>query len=112
MPKYDKKDFIETPSGNKVSKRSLLAGIKHIKVSGKSIIMSGAVIRGDLAVVSIGRYTIIQQNAVIRPPYKRFKQLAFFTNFKIYLKKHLLKIFDHFKRFGILSTGNWRSRHD
>jgi hypothetical protein len=42
-------------------------------VVGNSIIMQGVVVRGDLAAISIGRYSTIGKNSVLRPSYKRFK---------------------------------------
>ncbi|GAM28725.1 hypothetical protein SAMD00019534_119010, partial [Acytostelium subglobosum LB1] len=46
---------------------------------GKSIIKSGVIMRGDLANVNIGRLSIISDNAVIRPSYKKFKgSIAYF----------------------------------
>jgi carbonic anhydrase/acetyltransferase-like protein (isoleucine patch superfamily) len=39
----------------------------------QTIIKPGAIIRGDLANVNIGRFSLIGENAVIRPSYKRFK---------------------------------------
>eukprot|EP00743_Colponemidia_sp_Colp-15_P007651 GILK01008281.1.p1 GENE.GILK01008281.1~~GILK01008281.1.p1 ORF type:complete len:192 (+),score=2.78 GILK01008281.1:42-617(+) len=76
---YEKADFIETASGNKVSRKSVLCGSQNIHLNGKSIIKAGAILRGDLALIRIGRFCIIGENAVLRPPYKRFKGgFAFF----------------------------------
>lgn len=39
----------------------------------QTIIKSGAIIRGDLANVIVGRLSVIGENVVVRPSYKRFK---------------------------------------
>lgn len=76
---YNKSEYVETASGNKVSKQTVLCGSQNIILNGKVIIQSDAIIRGDLANVRIGRYCIISKNSVIRPPFKKFsKGVAFF----------------------------------
>uniref|UniRef100_A0A6B2E779 Dynactin subunit 5 n=1 Tax=Phlebotomus kandelakii TaxID=1109342 RepID=A0A6B2E779_9DIPT len=76
---YNKEEYVETASGNKVSRQTVLCGSQNIVLNGKVIVQSGAIIRGDLANVRTGRYCIISKDAVIRPPYKQFsKGVAFF----------------------------------
>jgi len=76
---YNKQEYIETASGNKVSRQSVLCGSQNIVLNGKTIIQSECVIRGDLANVRIGRHCVISKRAVIRPPFKKFsKGVAFF----------------------------------
>ncbi|KAI8742000.1 dynactin subunit 5 [Biomphalaria glabrata] len=76
---YNSSQYIETASGNKVSRQSVLCGSQNIVINGKTIVMTGCVIRGDLANVRIGRHCVIGQNAVIRPAFKKFsKGVAFF----------------------------------
>jgi len=76
---YDKADYIETVTGNKVSRKSVLCGSMNIRLHGKTIIKAGAIIRGDLANVIVGRLSVIGENVVVRPSYKRFKGgIAFF----------------------------------
>ncbi|CAK9296669.1 unnamed protein product [Gordionus sp. m RMFG-2023] len=76
---YDPDEYIITQSGNKVSRKSILCGSKHIVLLGKVIIQNESVIRGDLAAVRIGEYSIISQNVVLRPPFKKYpKGVAFF----------------------------------
>eukprot|EP01098_Paradermamoeba_levis_P007933 TRINITY_DN3307_c0_g1_i1.p1 TRINITY_DN3307_c0_g1~~TRINITY_DN3307_c0_g1_i1.p1 ORF type:complete len:181 (-),score=33.44 TRINITY_DN3307_c0_g1_i1:227-769(-) len=80
LPQTDEKksDYLETHSGNKIHRRVYLGASKNIKL-GKVVVKSGVVIRGDICVVSIGKYSIIHENTVIRPPYKKFKGgIAFF----------------------------------
>ncbi|XP_018648213.1 putative dynactin subunit P25 [Schistosoma mansoni] len=76
---YSKSQYIETASGNKVSRKSVLCGSQNIVLNGKTIIMSDCIIRGDLANIRIGRHCVIGRKAVIRPPFKKFsKGVAFF----------------------------------
>ncbi|KAI0225565.1 Dynactin subunit 5 [Lamellibrachia satsuma] len=76
---YNKPEYIETASGNKVSRQSVLCGSQNIVLNGKTIIMSDSIVRGDLANVRIGRHCVISKRAVIRPPFKKFsKGVAFF----------------------------------
>ncbi|RZC43146.1 dynactin subunit 5 [Asbolus verrucosus] len=76
---YNKNDYVETASGNKVCRQTVLCGSQNIILQGKVIVQSEAIIRGDLANVRTGRYCIISKEAVIRPPYKKFsKGVAFF----------------------------------
>lgn len=85
---YDKAEYIETASGNKVSRQSVLCGSQNIVLNGKTIIMSECIIRGDLANVRIGRHCIISKRAVIRPPFKKFsKGVAFFP---LHIGDHVL----------------------
>nr|QBH72932.1 dynactin subunit P25 [Nicoletia phytophila] len=76
---YNKPEYVETASGNKVSKQTVLCGSQNIVLNGKTIVQSDAIIRGDLANVRIGRYCVISKHVVIRPPFKKFsKGVAFF----------------------------------
>ncbi|XP_022321349.1 dynactin subunit 5-like [Crassostrea virginica] len=76
---YSNAEYIETASGNKVSRQSVLCGSQNIVINGKTIIMTDCVIRGDLANVRIGRHCVVSRRAVIRPPFKKFsKGVAFF----------------------------------
>ncbi|EAW09781.1 dynactin subunit 5 [Aspergillus clavatus NRRL 1] len=47
-PKQAKGEYIETDTGNKISRRSQIHGTQHIILGGKTIIQADAVIRGDL----------------------------------------------------------------
>ena len=69
---YDSKDYISTSSGNTVSRKSILCGTQNIHLHGKTIISKDSVIRGDLSYVRIGRYCLLGEGSVIRPPSKRF----------------------------------------
>ncbi|CAH0389763.1 unnamed protein product [Bemisia tabaci] len=76
---YNKPSYVEMASGNKVSRQTLLCGSQNIVLSGKVIIQKGAIMRGDLANVRTGRYCILSENSVLRPPFKKLtKGVAFF----------------------------------
>jgi len=76
---YYKEDYIETLTGNRVSRKSVLCGSQNIRLAGKTLIKPSTIIRGDLANVNIGRYCTLGERSVIRPSYKRFKGgIAFF----------------------------------
>jgi len=78
---YSKAEFIETDTGNKVSRRATIAGPQNIILGGKTVIASGAIIRGDLrrsgpghaVVISLGRYCLIGEGCIMRPPYKTYR---------------------------------------
>ena len=57
---YSKSEYIETASGNKVSRNSILCGSQNIVLNGKTIIMAECIVRGDLANVRIGRHCVIR----------------------------------------------------
>ncbi|CAL1166430.1 unnamed protein product [Cladocopium goreaui] len=76
---YNKADYIQTASGNKVSRNSVLCGSQNITLVGNSVIMPGTVLRGDLQLLKIGRHVIVGENCVLRPSYKKYKgNIAFF----------------------------------
>lgn len=76
---HETQKYIETASGNKVSKQSTLAGSQNIVLNGKTIVMEGCILRGDLASLKVGKNSIIRENAILRPPFKKFaKGVAFF----------------------------------
>ena len=78
---YRRVEFIETDTGNKVSRNCSITGSQNIILGGKTIIHPGCVIRGDLrrvigtqsVVVSVGKYSVLGANSIIRPPYKIYK---------------------------------------
>lgn len=52
----------------------MLCGSQNIVLQGKVIVQSGAIIRGDLAAVRTGRYSVVGKGAVVRPPFKQFSK--------------------------------------
>uniref|UniRef100_H2Z0P8 Dynactin subunit 5 n=1 Tax=Ciona savignyi TaxID=51511 RepID=H2Z0P8_CIOSA len=76
---YNAENYIETATGNKVSRQSVLCGSQNIVLNGKTIVQSDCIIRGDLANVRVGRHCVVKSRTVIRPPFKKFsKGAAFF----------------------------------
>ncbi|KAL4928493.1 dynactin subunit 5 [Aspergillus undulatus] len=104
-PKAAKGEYIETDTGNKISRRSQIHGTQHIMLGGKSIIMADAVVRGDLfrpsstpkpdpndpnakqpqntIAISIGRYTFISRSAILRPPSRLSRGVHSYTTLHI-----------------------------
>ncbi|KAL4906177.1 hypothetical protein BDW74DRAFT_139445 [Aspergillus multicolor] len=107
-PKVAKGEYIETETGNKISRRSQIHGTHHISLGGKSIIMADAVVRGDLfrsssssssqsqsqssssggtsnnnIAISIGRYTFISRSAILRPPSRLTRGVHTYTTLHI-----------------------------
>ena len=81
---YSKEEYIETYTGNRVSRKSVLCGSQNIRLQGKvsravvafisgsivfdfvfwfarskTVIRAGSIIRGDLANVAVGKYCFI-----------------------------------------------------
>ena len=77
---YNKSEYIQTASGNKVSRQSVLCGSHNISLAGKSIVKPGVILRGDLQMLRIGKFVNIGEESVIRPPYKKWRggNFAFF----------------------------------
>jgi len=76
---YNKADYIQTQSGNKVSKQSVLCGSQNISLAGKSVVKPHVILRGDLQLLRIGKYVIIGDGSVLRPSYKKYRgNFAFF----------------------------------
>ncbi|CAG0917310.1 unnamed protein product [Notodromas monacha] len=76
---YYKPIYVETASGNKVCKQSVLSGAQNIILNGKNIVMEDCVVRGDLAGIRTGRHCVISQKTILHPPFKKFaKNGAYF----------------------------------
>ncbi|KAF2628545.1 trimeric LpxA-like protein [Macroventuria anomochaeta] len=79
-----KGEYIETDSGNKVSRRAAITGTANITLGGRTVIMADVQLRGDLhptrsapsqsgrettpISINIGRCTVISTGSVIKPP--------------------------------------------
>ncbi|KAL8336492.1 hypothetical protein RB601_000350 [Gaeumannomyces tritici] len=95
-----KGEYIETDSGNKVSRKAILVGTQNIMLGGKTVIQPEVMIRGDLSrtapsssssssssasptsntAVTVGRYSFLSRGVFLRPPgriYKGFAHLRF-----------------------------------
>ncbi|PYH91848.1 trimeric LpxA-like protein [Aspergillus ellipticus CBS 707.79] len=114
-PKAPKGEYIETDTGNKISRRSQIHGTQHIILGGKTVIQADAVIRGDLyrsssssssstnpsttstsdpsasapsaptpsVAITIGRYSYISRQAILRPPSRLHRGVYSFYPLKI-----------------------------
>ncbi|PLB40798.1 dynactin subunit 5 [Aspergillus candidus] len=113
-PKAVKGEYIETDTGNKISRRSMIHGTQHIILGGKTVIQAEAVIRGDLyrassssssssssapdgqastsssssahspsVAISVGRYSYISKQAILRPPSRLHRGVLSFFPLKI-----------------------------
>ncbi|KAI1336082.1 trimeric LpxA-like protein [Xylariaceae sp. FL0016] len=99
-----KGEYIETDTGNKVARKAVLVGTQHIMLGGKTVIMAGAMIRGDLArsapsssgsapgaggntSVAIGRYCFLSKGCCLRPPGRIYK--GSFTYLPLRLGDHV-----------------------
>ncbi|RPB22645.1 trimeric LpxA-like protein [Terfezia boudieri ATCC MYA-4762] len=103
MPaKQAKGEYIETDTGNKVSRKSNIVGSQNIILGGKTIIQAECTIRGDLrrtipsssssssnsanVAIAIGRYCFLSRASILRPPCRILKgQFSY----------HPMKIGDH-----------------
>mmetsp|Transcript_13843 Transcript_13843/g.15778 ORF Transcript_13843/g.15778 Transcript_13843/m.15778 type:complete len:173 (+) Transcript_13843:124-642(+) len=63
--------FIETATGNRVSRSSTLCGPQNIHILGKTTIEDDVIIRGDFANVRVGRNCVLSNGVVVRPAHKR-----------------------------------------
>ena len=64
-------DYICTTSGNIISRKSIIVQSKSLEVpSGRIIILNNVTLRSDLAKLLINKYTFINENTIIRPPYQ------------------------------------------
>ncbi|CAI7602726.1 hypothetical protein N7455_002173 [Penicillium solitum] len=109
-PKAAKGEYIETDTGNKISRRSQIHGTQHIILGGKTVIQAEAVIRGDLfrtatlpppsdpnnpaapaaanpstpsVAITVGRYSYISKSAILRPPSRLHRGIHSFYPLKI-----------------------------
>ncbi|TGZ82938.1 dynactin [Ascodesmis nigricans] len=80
-PKQSRGEYIETDTGNKVSRKSVIMGSQNIILGGKTIIQADCTIRGDLrrpaqpgsqgqVALAVGRFCIFARSTVLRPPGK------------------------------------------
>lgn len=106
-------DYVETETGNKVSRKAQLHGTQHIFLSGRAVIQPDVCIRGDLRAaipsdpssktkpanptstststpaaayntsVAIGRYTYLGTGSVLRPPSRLHQGAVVYTPLKI-----------------------------
>ncbi|KAJ3016579.1 UNVERIFIED_CONTAM: hypothetical protein HDU68_012149 [Siphonaria sp. JEL0065] len=88
---YEKTEYIETDTGNKVSRKSVIHGSQNIILGGKTIIQTECMVRGDLrrsgtghaVVIAVGKYCLLASRALIRPPSKVYKNIFSYYPMKI-----------------------------
>jgi dynactin-5 len=74
-----KSSYIETDTGNKVSRQSTVCGSQNIVLGGKTILQPACIFRGDLrragggVVLAVGKYCVFGEGSVVRPPSKTYK---------------------------------------
>ncbi|KHJ44996.1 bacterial transferase hexapeptide repeat protein [Trichuris suis] len=76
-------DYIETSSGNIISRASQLFGSQHIVLKGRTILRHGTCIRGDLGHVYVDRHCVVSEGVILRPPLKAFSKGTAFLPMKI-----------------------------
>ena len=60
--------YIKTTTHNFVARKATIEGARQVEIKGRSIVQNNVQIRGDLAIVRIGRYCEIDENTIIEPP--------------------------------------------
>jgi dynactin-5 len=64
--------FIKTTTHNYVSRKATIDGAKQVEIKGRSIIQDEVHVRGDLAIVRIGRYCVFEEGSLLEPPIHPF----------------------------------------
>jgi dynactin-5 len=60
--------YIKTTTHNYVSRKAIVDGAKQVEIKGRSILQEGVHVRGDLAIVRIGRYCELDADTTLQPP--------------------------------------------
>lgn len=76
-------EYIVTARGTRVHRTCSLCGSSNVVLNGKSVIEAGAMLRGDLARVTLGRHCVVGAGTVLRPPFKDFESGAKFVALSI-----------------------------
>ncbi|KAJ9082300.1 hypothetical protein DSO57_1005750 [Entomophthora muscae] len=83
-------DFFITPTGIRMSRDATIYSPESIVMGGKNIVFEGVVIRGDLrkdkantTSINMGRYTYLEKNVVIRPPFRLYKSDFLYLPIKV-----------------------------
>ena len=64
---YDPATYIETATGNKLSRHALLRGPAAIRLRGRCVVCPDAILRGDRATITMGRYCEVGRGAILTP---------------------------------------------
>ncbi|KAL8732546.1 MAG: hypothetical protein Q9181_003936, partial [Wetmoreana brouardii] len=116
-PPSSSADWIETETGNKVSRRAQLHGTQHITLGGRCVISPLVTIRGDLVrsapaaaapppsdaskppttarkpaapptSVSLGKYTILCDSVLLRPPSRHSREKGSLVHHPLLIGSH------------------------
>lgn len=68
---YHEKEFYETRSKNLIGKKCLIKCSNNIEICDHAILQQRIILRGDLAKVSIGKYVVLSEMVILKPPTKR-----------------------------------------
>ena len=68
---YEEKEYYETRSKNLIGKKCLIKCSNNIEICDHAILQQRIILRGDLAKVSIGKYVVLSEMVIIKPPTKR-----------------------------------------
>lgn len=60
--------YIKTATHNYVSRQAVVNNPSKVELKGKSVLKPGVKIRGDLAVIRMGRYCTIEERSDLSPP--------------------------------------------
>jgi dynactin-5 len=66
---YDTSEWVTTKSGVQLSNKAYRGGLQGIIVNGKGVVHEGAIVRGDLAKMTLGQYCTVGRNVVMHPVY-------------------------------------------
>jgi len=64
---------MEHKKGSQIHPNAKIVGPESVSIRGKAIIDSGAVLRGDLARISLGQFCAVGQESILRPCCKQIK---------------------------------------
>lgn len=74
-------EWVCTKSGNKVSKKAFLFGSQNVEIKSHSLIQPRVMLRGDLALIRLGKFVSLGQNTIVRPSAKVTHR--FYTSLRI-----------------------------
>jgi dynactin 5 len=67
MSTSEDEGYIKTATHNYVSRKALVENPAKVELKGKSVLQPGSKLRGDLAVIRIGRYCYVGHNTELSP---------------------------------------------
>lgn len=66
--------YIKTTTHNFVSRQAKIDGARQVEIKGRSVLQPRVHVRGDLAIVRIGRYCEIEEDTLVEPPKHPFQK--------------------------------------